>query len=83
MELNREEKRLLLHFQWKLGFNASESARKICEAYGDNVIGESTAREWFAKFRPGEESLKDKSRSVAQLKLTVSLFLKQSKRLHR
>lgn len=63
MELTREEKRLLLHFQWKLGMNASESARKICEAYGDKTIGESTAREWFAKFRAGEESIEDKPRS--------------------
>jgi histone-lysine N-methyltransferase SETMAR len=63
MELNREQKRLLLHFQWKLSVNASEAARKICEAYGERAIGRSTAKEWFAKFNAGNEELEDKARS--------------------
>jgi hypothetical protein len=28
MELTKEQKRLLLHFQWKLELNASEAAKK-------------------------------------------------------
>ena len=30
---------------------AAEAARKICAAYGDNAIGESTARKWFSRFK--------------------------------
>ena len=63
MELTREQKRLLLHFQWKLGETASGAARKICEAYGEKAIGRSTAKEWFAKFNAGTEDLEDQPRS--------------------
>ncbi|KAJ4443117.1 hypothetical protein ANN_04767 [Periplaneta americana] len=36
-EFNREEK-------------ATETARKICAAYGENAIGERTATEWFSRY---------------------------------
>ena len=63
MELDWEQIRLLLHFQWKLKSNATEAARKICEAYGEGIVSDRTARDWFAKFRAGNEDLSDKPRS--------------------
>jgi histone-lysine N-methyltransferase SETMAR len=63
MELTREQIRLLLMHEYLLESDATEAARRINKAWGDGTIGERTAREWFAKFRNGEEGLEDKSRS--------------------
>ena len=44
------------HFQHVLFFafqKAAEAARDICMVYGKGVIGESTARKWFAKLKNG------------------------------
>ena len=47
----------LVHFQHILvlefnrGAKAAETARNICAVYGDNAVGESTARKWFSPFR--------------------------------
>ncbi len=63
MELNKEQIRLLLHFQHGLGLNASEAARQICEVYWPGKVTDRTARNWFSKFRKDETNLEDKPRS--------------------
>jgi histone-lysine N-methyltransferase SETMAR len=63
MELDWEQIRLLLHFQWQLKSNATDAAKKICEAYGEGIVSVRTAQEWFKKFREGNEDLSDKPRS--------------------
>ena len=37
----------ILLFEFNRGAKAAEAARYICAMYGDNGIGESTARKWF------------------------------------
>jgi histone-lysine N-methyltransferase SETMAR len=63
MELSWEQIRLLLMHEWRVGENASEAARKINGAWGDDTVAKRTAREWFAKFKAGEDSLEDQPRS--------------------
>ncbi|CAK9826174.1 Histone-lysine N-methyltransferase SETMAR [Anthophora retusa] len=48
--------RHLLFFAYHRGQKAAEAARNICNVYGEGVIGDSTARKWFAKFRYGDFS---------------------------
>lgn len=55
--------RHLLFFIFHKGQKASEAAQDICAVYGDNAIGESTARKWFAKFKNGELDLDDTPRT--------------------
>ena len=43
----------LLFFAFYQNQTAAEAARDICMVYRKGVIGESTARKWFAKFRNG------------------------------
>ena len=45
--------RHLLFFAFHQGQKAAEIAQNICMVYGEGVIGESTARKWFAKFKNG------------------------------
>ena len=38
-------------FEFNRGAKGAEAARNICAVYGDNAIGESTARKWFPHFK--------------------------------
>ena len=50
-------------FLYKLGKTPAEAKKMIDEAYGDGSVGNSTCREWFAKFKIGKYELDDKPRS--------------------
>ena len=45
-----EHFRHILLFEFNRGAKVAEAARNICAVYGDNVIGESTARKWICRF---------------------------------
>ena len=51
--------RHLLFFAFHRGQKAAEAARDICMLYGEGVIGESTARKWFAKFKNNNFDIDD------------------------
>ena len=48
-----EHFRHILLSEFNRGVKAAEVARNICSMYGDNAIGESTARKWFSRFKEG------------------------------
>ncbi|GFV85457.1 hypothetical protein TNCV_3772811 [Trichonephila clavipes] len=41
---------------------ATEEARYSCNVYREGIIGESTARKWFAKFKNGDFGVDDTPR---------------------
>lgn len=53
----------LLLYDFKSGVKAAESSRRICAAFGDGVMSERTAQDWFKRFREGDTSLEDRPRS--------------------
>ena len=56
--------RHLLFFAFHRGQKAAKAARgDICMVYGEGVIGESTARKWFVKFKNGNFDIDDTARS--------------------
>ena len=55
--------RHLLFFAFHRDQNAAEAAQDICMVYGEGVIGESTARKWFAKLKNGNFDINDTPRS--------------------
>ncbi|KAJ1365334.1 hypothetical protein KIN20_025603 [Parelaphostrongylus tenuis] len=63
MELSWERISLLFMHEWRVRENASEATRKIIGPWGDDADAERTAMNWFAKFRIGENSLENQSRS--------------------
>ena len=54
--------RHLLFFTFHQGQKAAEAARDIRMVYGEGVIGESTARKWFAKLKNGNFDIDDTPR---------------------
>ena len=57
-----EHFRHILCFEFNRGAKATEQARNICTMYGDNAIGESTARKWFSRFKEDRFDISDTSR---------------------
>lgn len=58
-----EHFRHILLFEFNRGAKAAEAARNICVVYGDNAIGESTARKWFSRFKEGRFDMNDTART--------------------
>lgn len=63
MATDRVHIRHCMLFMFKLGKTPAETKEWICSAYGEDAVGASTCREWFAKFRSGDLDLNDKPRS--------------------
>ena len=59
----KQHLRHLLFFAFHRGQKAVKATRDICMVYGEGVIGESTARKWFAKFKNGNFDIDDTTRS--------------------
>jgi len=55
--------RAILRFCWKRGLSSRPAAEEINKIEGQGFISKSQAPEWFCRFRQGDISLKDKSRS--------------------
>ena len=54
-----EEIRYVMLFYYRKGKNTTEVCRKILEVYGKNAVSELTTQEWFARFRSGNQDVKD------------------------
>ena len=52
---------LIFCFNWKK--SAAEAHRMLVEVYGDTAPTDKSCREWFRRFKNGDFSVKDKSRS--------------------
>ncbi|XP_026827850.1 histone-lysine N-methyltransferase SETMAR-like [Ooceraea biroi] len=63
MSVSKEVIRSCLLYEFKLGSNAAEAARKICSAFGQVSVSERTARKWFSRFASEDVSLEDKPRA--------------------
>jgi transposase len=55
--------RACMLYEFKLGSNATAAARKICQAFGTDILNELTVQRWYRKFQEGDESLEDAPRS--------------------
>ena len=60
----KEHFRHLLLFEFNRGATAAEAIRTICSVYGEDTIGERTARTWFSRFKSGNFDLKDVPHTV-------------------
>lgn len=64
MEPSKEEIRILLRYEFQLRHDARTAAENVNRAKGQQVVGLSTAKKWFKRFRDeGIENLSDKPRS--------------------
>ena len=50
-------------YEFELGTSASSTSRKLCTAFGEGAVSETTPQNWFQKFRSGNETLEDKPRA--------------------
>jgi len=52
---------LIFYFNWKK--SVAEAHRMLIEVYGDTASTDKSCREWFRRFKDGDFSVEDKSRS--------------------
>ena len=55
--------RYIMLYYFKKGKNATETHKKICAVYGEGAVTDRTCQKLFAKFRAGDFSPDDASRS--------------------
>lgn len=60
--LSKQELRIILLHEFKLGHSVAESIVNINKAWGPNVTSQRTTRRWFAKFRSGDISVEDQDK---------------------
>lgn len=61
--ITRDQVHCCLLYDFRSGVKPNESFKKLCEAFGENVISQRTVYNWFNKFKQGKYNLKDEPRS--------------------
>lgn len=59
----KEHYRHVLLFLFRKGIKATDAMSELCAVYGDSAISYGTCKRWFARFRSGNVTLKDCSRT--------------------
>lgn len=62
MQLDKNEKRGIIYYNWKKGLNVEESFNDISKTFGYQLVSESTIRRWNKEFNRERASLKDEIR---------------------
>jgi len=63
MEENKQYFRCLMLFYFRKGKNATQTRKKKCAVYEEDVVSERVCQNWFAKFRAGDTTCEDRERS--------------------
>lgn len=63
MENISEHYRYIMLYHFYIGFNAAQTARRICKVYGPDTLKERVVQKWFLRFRSGNFCLKGTARS--------------------
>lgn len=57
--MNIKDFRVIFLYEFKLGVNASQTSRKVNEAFGEGSVTERCVQKWFKKFREGDMTLQN------------------------
>jgi histone-lysine N-methyltransferase SETMAR len=61
--MDKRDLRLLMNYDFRANLSATECHNRLKAAYPDLKLSYETVREWFSRFRGGDESLEDRQRS--------------------
>jgi histone-lysine N-methyltransferase SETMAR len=71
MELNREQIRAIIYYEWLDTKESREIHGRITRRLEDNSVSISTVKYWLREFRFGRDSLKDEQRSGRPVEATT------------
>ena len=63
VEISKELLRLYMYYDFKVGLKAAESHRRLCAAFGEDVVHYNTVQSWFKQFSSGNYDIEDQYRS--------------------
>lgn len=72
MEKPKQRIRHIFLFQCQLNKSVAEAKRNICTTIGPKAVSTNTAEMWYKRFRLGDYSLQDKSRSGAPSNINLN-----------
>ena len=77
MKLSRDQVRLLIFHEFRLGRNGSETTRNICHSIGEGTVSIPTVTNWFKKFRDENYEFMDKPHMGREVTIDLELLLKK------
>ncbi|CAD5212399.1 unnamed protein product [Bursaphelenchus okinawaensis] len=72
--LDRKQIRAILLYEYKNGMKASDVSRCLNNVFGPGTISDRTVQWWFTKFKGGDESLEDETRSGRPSEVDLELL---------
>ncbi|KAI1712904.1 histone-lysine N-methyltransferase SETMAR [Ditylenchus destructor] len=75
MEKNRAVIRELLKYEYNLGHTVKEAIENINRAKGAGTVAQSTAYEWYSKFKSGNLTIEDNPRSGRSREVDQDVFV--------
>jgi histone-lysine N-methyltransferase SETMAR len=62
-QLSKDLLRHSILYDFRAGLKAAESHRRLCQAFGPDIVSATTVRDWFQRFKSGDYSIVDKTKS--------------------
>ena len=62
-EVKKELLRYSMLYDFRAGLKAAESHRRLCKAFLPDVVSKQTVKNWFKRFKSGNYSIDDETRS--------------------
>ena len=55
--IDKHHTRAFFLYDFRSGLKAAESHRRLCSAFGEDIVPQTTVYDWYRKFKSGDESL--------------------------
>ena len=62
-QVKKELLRYSMIYEIRVGLKAAESYRRLCQAFGQDVVSQQTVNNWFKRFKSGNYKIEDETRS--------------------
>ncbi|XP_014768378.1 histone-lysine N-methyltransferase SETMAR-like [Octopus bimaculoides] len=79
MGVSKEHLKHIMLYNFKQGNSAAEATRNIHSVYGEVCLNERSCRRWFAKFKNGDFSLKERPRIGRPVEFNDEFLLSELK----
>ena len=61
--MEKEHIQYYIETRWKLGINATDIHRELCDAWGDSYVSYPCVTKWIREFQEGRQSIEDAPRT--------------------
>ena len=62
-EVKKELLRYSMLYDFHVSLKAAESYRRLCQAFGEDVVSQQKVNNWFKRFKSGNYNIEDETQS--------------------